>query len=339
MKTVVLADHESITSEDPGLQGRTEEIRDMTEFHVADALRSLGHEVIILPFGPDVFQTIEALRQTAPELVFNLTERFEGDRRKDVNVATLLELLHLPYTGTGPTGLMLCRDKATGKRILGYHHIRVPRFISLQLGKKKFRGKMHYPAVVKPLFEDGSDGISMASLIQTENELQERVRMIHERMNQPAICEEYIAGREIYVGMLGNQQLRALPARELRFGRTDEGAPLIATSKVKWDDAYREKWQISYTHADLPADMEKQVARLSKRIFRLLHLQDYGRIDLRITPENEIVFLEANPNPDLSRDADVAAAAAKAGIDYPQLIERIVNLALRRQPPAAKANA
>ena len=331
MNILLLVDQEAILPDDPEFLGLTKEGRGEMEGHVAAALRQLGHTVHVLPFGPDALHAAQALSAAGADLVFNLTERIEGDRRKDAHVAAVLELLGLPYTGTGLTGLVLCRDKALCKRILTHHRIRVPRFGAVPPGRKPPPAGLRYPAVVKPLYEDGSDGISLASLVHTPAELQERILLIHERMHEPAICEEYIEGRELYVGLLGHPTPRALPAWELEFGKVEEGGPAIATARVKWDAAYRRKWGIRYRCADLPPDLEKKVARTSRRIFEALHLRDYARVDLRLTPDSEIVCLEANPNPDLSNDAELALAAAKAGIEYSQLIDRIAKLALRRK--------
>lgn len=337
MKILLLVDLEAVRPDDPQFEGRTEAARGEMECHVAAAVRGLGHEVVALPFGPDVLQTMQALQAAGADLVFNLTERFEGDRRKDLNVAAVLELLHLPYTGTGPAGLWLCRDKAAGKRILGYHRIRVPRFDEVPVGRHRPPSRLRFPVIVKPMFEDGSDGISLASMVNTPAELQERVRMIHEGRRQPAICEEYIEGRELYVGVLGNQKRHALPPWELCFGKAAEGGPPIATAKVKWDPAYRKKWDIRYQPAELDAATMRRIARFSRRVFELLKLRDYGRVDLRLTPAGEIVFLEANPNPDISRDAELPMAAGQAGMEYPALINHILNLALRRRPEASRS--
>ncbi len=330
MKIVVLVDDETVFRDDPDFEGKTDPVREGMEFHIIEALRHSGYEVEVAPFTADVIRNIQRLIETKADLVFNLTEHFRGDRRQDVNIVALLELLGLPYTGTGPTGLMLCRDKAACKRILSHHHIRLPQFITVPVNRKRPRGRMRYPALVKPVYEDGSDGISLASLVHTDEELRERVGVIHERMRQPAICEEFIEGREIYVGIVGNERLRAFPAREVRFGRSGEGGPSFATARVKWDEAYRKKWGISYEHANLPDDLERKVARIGKRIYQLLSLRDYGRIDLRLTSANEVVFLEANPNPNLAWGDDLAEAAEKAGIDHHQLVDRIAKLALRR---------
>jgi D-alanine-D-alanine ligase len=300
------------------------------EYHVVDTSRELGHQVQVVPFGPSVESTIQALREGAPDLVFNLTEHYGGDRRMDHNIVGLLELLGLPCTGTGTTGLILCRDKAICKRLLSHHRVRVPGFVLLAPGRTQTSRRLRFPVVVKPLYEDGSDGIALASLVQRPEELAERTAMVHERMKQPAICEEFIDGREIYVSILGNRRLEALPARECRFGDVGSASPKIATSRVKHDPGYCKKWHIEFTHAELDPALEARVARVSRQVYRLLLLRDYGRIDLRITPGGDIVFLEANPNPDLTMGDEVAEAAARAGLSYRKLIDRVLRAARRR---------
>ena len=331
MKVLMLVDEETVAPEDPQLVAAISPTTPVMEHHVATGLREAGHTVNLLPFGQDLVQTIESIRSQQPNVIFNLTEWVQGDRRKDAHVASLLDLLEIPYTGTGPIGLTLCRDKAMCKRILGHHRVRSPHFFLVPPGTRKLIGRRRYPAIVKPLFEDGSDGISMASLVHTDAELWERVRLIHEQRNQPAICEEFIPGREIYVGVIGNERLRAFPPREVRFGRTQDGGPSIATAKVKWDEAYRKKWAVEYTFAELTPDLERKIIRISKRIYRHLQIRDYGRIDLRVTDAGEVVFLEANPNPNIARDEDLAEAATKANLPYPHLLDRILRLSLKRK--------
>lgn len=330
MKITALVDHEVVSPDDPNFESKGSGEPGRMERQVIQALRARGFETEAVPFGPDIRATMNALMEAPPQLVFNMTEHFEGDRRKDSHVAAFLELMHVPFTGTGPEGLMLCRDKATCKRVLGYHRIRVPRFWAVPTDRKRPASRVRFPVIAKPVFEDGSDGISLASIARNDDELADRVRMIHDRMKQPAICEEYIEGRELYVGVIGNDRLTAFPPRELKFGNKEGDGPHIATSKVKWDKEYREKWQIEYTDGELDAPLADRVARASKRIYGLLALRDYARIDLRVTPDNEIVFLEANPNPDLSQDDDLALAARKSGMDYESLIARIVQFAARR---------
>jgi D-alanine-D-alanine ligase len=327
----LLVDREAAPADDPALEGKNEALRAETEFHVAAALRSLGHAVAVTPFQPDVPAMVRLLSEAKPDVVFNLTEHVGGDRRKDMHVVALLELLEIPFTGSGSAGLMLCRDKALCKKLLSHQRIKVPDFIELPPGSTRLPRKLPYPMIVKPLSEDGSDGISMASLVRDDKELEERARLIHERRKQPVICEEYVEGREIYVSVIGNQRLRALPPRELRFGGAGEGAPTFATARVKRDSAYRKKWSIEYSHAEIPPELEQRAARVSKRIYHLLQIRDYGRVDYRVTPGNEIVFLEANANPDLSRDDELAQSWDMAGGTYEELVGGIVNQAAGRR--------
>ncbi len=331
MNLVVLIDREAVIPEDPSFEGLTEDSRRTMEHQVTRALRDSGHAVEVLPFETDVIRTMTILREKSPEVVFNLTEHFGGDRRKDAHVAAMLDLLGLASTGASTAGLMLCRDKAACKRVLGYHRIRQPLFHEVPVGRTRPSGRLAFPMIVKPLFEDGSDGIALASVVRTVEELDERVALVHGKMKQPAICEEFIEGREIYVAVLGGERLRALPPRELIFGPREDGGPTIATARVKFNEDYRKKWGIEYRHAELDPALERQIARLGKRIFRLLGMRDYGRVDLRVTPAGEVVFLEANPNPALGTEDDVAESARRAGIEYPQLIERIVQCAARRR--------
>jgi len=330
MKIAALIDTETVFENDPQFEGSNETIRATMEFHVLSALRALAHEVIVQPFGPDPLVSARGLIDHKPDLVFNLTEHFKGDRRQDAHIAGLLELIGVPFTGTGAGGLFLCRDKIAAKRLLGYHKIRVPHFFSVDPGTMQLPKRITYPLMVKPALEDGSDGISLASIVKDAAELSARISMIHERMSQPALCEEYIEGREIYVGITGNDRLTAYPAREIRFGKTEEGGPQIATARVKWDAAYRRKWAIKYDHAELDPATARNVARISKRIYRILQIRDYGRIDLRVKADGDIVFLEANPNPNLGRDEDLAEAAQKVDVNYEILIDRILKSAAMR---------
>ena len=325
----VLVDAAEITSDDPNFEGHPE--APTTEYHVIGALRKLGYEVSVLGAVADIAKIVEILTEQKPDLVFNLTESFEGDRGMDKNIAALIEIAGVPFTGTGVAGLMLCRDKRLCKQLLSLHKIRVPRFYSLPLGHKVPVAKtIKYPLVVKPALEDSSEGISNASLVNNNAELQERARYMHERWEQPAIAEEYIEGRELYVSILGNKRLTVLPPRECSFESDDGCGPQLATYRVKWNEQYRKKWNIKFGFAELDQATLKNIGRVCKKVFRILQLRDYGRIDLRLTDDNKVVILEANPNPDLAYGEEEAEAADKSGLSYEQLIDRIINLALRR---------
>ena len=302
-----------------------------TEHHVIPTLRSLHYNVSVLGVSDDIATTLNALTEQKPNLVFNLTEQLGGDRQMDKNIAALLEMTRLPFTGTGPTGLMLCRDKRLCKQLLSLHRIRVPKFVNISPGRR-FRPpkSLRFPLVVKPAFEDSSEGISNASLVTNESALMERVRFVHDGWEQPVTVEEYIEGREFYVGILGNKKLTVLPIRECVFDSDQGEGPLLATYRVKWNAEYRKKWNIRFDFAELDTPIISKIERICKKVCRLLQIRDYGRIDLRLTPDNELVILEVNPNPDVAYGEEVAEAAEKAGISYEKLIDRIVNLALRR---------
>lgn len=301
-----------------------------TEANVLDALRELGCEVDYLAIH-DKTELIGQKLETFPAgIIFNLVEAFRNKRTLDQNVASFLELAGIPFTGCGSTGLTLCRNKGISKKILDYHRIRVPQFAILPKGRRTSRPKwLPFPLIIKPLKEEASTGISQASLVETDADFTERVIYVHEKLDMDAIAEEFIGGREIYVGVLGNHRLKSFPMRELLFRELPEDEPLIATYKAKWDDAYREKWGIGTQFVeDMDPVVTRRIEHTCRRIYRILAMDGYGRIDLRVTPKNEIVFLEANPNPFLAKGEDFALSAEKAGLSYRDLIAKIVQLGL-----------
>lgn len=324
-----LIDEAEILPEDPNFEGTAPE--PMTEFHVIQTLRELGHTVTVQGVGSDLPAIVNRLTELRPDLVFNMTEQFAGDRRHDKNITSLLELLGLPFTGTGSLGMLLCRDKKLSKEILSWHKIRVPAFLAFPLGKRvRVSKSLLFPMIVKPALQDGSVGIANASLVTNAQSLVERVEFVHERYKQPALAEEYIEGRELYVGVLGNRRLQVLPPRECFFPAEDRQGPIMLTYKVKWDDVYREKWKIGFGFADLDEEAWKKIQRISRRVFQVLHLRDFARIDMRLRPDGRIVILEVNPNPDIAYGEEVAEAAEKAGLNYEALLDRIVREAMRR---------
>ncbi len=300
------------------------------EAHVIEALTKLGHEVRTIGIWDEVSTIIDEIKANLPDVVFNLTEHFNEVSSYDRNVAGLLEMMDVPYTGSSPTGLTLCKNKGMAKEILAYHKIRVPNFaIFPPRSTIKRPKKLKFPLFIKPLKEEGSVGISQSSFVDSEEAFEERIRFIHERLNQEALAEEYIEGRELYVSILGNDHLRVFPLREVIFSEVPEGQPKFSTFKAKWDDAYRKRWGIKNTFAEeLPDGAAQRIANNCKAVYRALRMRGYGRIDIRLTPEGEIVILEANPNPNLDRDDELAQAAMKAGLPYERLIQRILSLAL-----------
>jgi D-alanine-D-alanine ligase len=300
------------------------------EAHVIDALNKLGHEVRMIGVYDEPGLIIDEVKTHPPDVVFNLTEHFNARSAYDQNVAGLLELLDVRTTGSGSTGLTLCKNKGMAKEILAYHRIRVPDSAVFPPGSTIRRPKrLTFPLFIKPLKEEASYGISQDSFVENDQAFEERVRFIHERMNQEALAEEYIDGRELYVSILGNGLLQVFPIREVIFSEIPEGRPRFSTFKAKWDETYRKRWGIQNIFAEaLPDGMAERIAKICKKVYRALRIRGYGRIDLRVTPVGEIVILEANPNPNLDRDDEFAQSAIKAGLAYEGLIQRILRLAL-----------
>lgn len=302
-----------------------------TEANVLAALGELGYPTEHLA----IFDNLDLLRQKmesfAPDVIFNLADQFKNNRGFDQNIASLLEMQGVPFTGCGATGLVLCKHKGTSKKILGYHHIHVPNFVVIPRGQRIARLKRpKFPLLVKPVKEEASYGISQASFVTSDEQFKERVAFIHESHDSDVIAEEYIEGRELYVSVMGNAKLTVFPIRELVFREVPPNEPKIATYKAKWDEEYRKRWGLQNQFPEgLEPALVAQIEETCKRIYRLLTIEGYARIDLRLTAANEIYFIEANPNPILAADEDFAQAAGKAGLTYPQLINRIIRQAMK----------
>lgn len=298
------------------------------EAHVYEALLRLGHEVRLFAVTNSVEAILEEVRKNPPDVVFNQAEQFCGDSEQEKNIMGLFEMLQIPYTGTGSVGLMLCKNKALTKKILTHHRIKTPDFVVFHKGSRiHIPKKLQYPLIVKPLREEASYGISMNSWVDQDKSLKERIQFVHESMNQDVIVEEYVEGRELYVGILGNHRPQVLPAREMVFEQVPEDEPKIATFKAKWDEKYRKRWGIKNKSAVLGEEVTQKIERLSKNVFHYLYLKGYARLDLRLNSQKEVVVIEVNPNPFIAKDEDFAKAAAKAGLDYDALIQKILNFA------------
>jgi D-alanine-D-alanine ligase len=301
-----------------------------TEANVLSALNELGHATEHLAIFDDLDLVRQKLQSFAPDVIFNLADQFKNNRSFDQNIVSFLEMQGLPFTGCGSTGLTLCKHKGISKKILSYHRIHTPAFVSIARGQRGARPKhLKFPILVKPMKEEASLGISQASFVETDDQFRDRVLFIHEKFDQDVIAEEYIAGRELYVSVLGNYRLQVFPIRELIFKEVPPDEPKIATYKAKWDEEYRKRWGLQNRFAEgLDATVVAQIEQICKRIYRLLTIDGYARLDLRLTPNNEIYFIEANPNPILAGDEDFALSALRTGVAYPQLIERIIRLGL-----------
>ena len=308
-----------------------------TEGHVVSALKSSGHEVHLGAIFKNPREVMDLVERIQPDLVWNFVQTFHGSRYYESNIAGMLELCRVPYTGCGHRSLMLCQDKALSKKILKHHRIPVPPFVvSKRTQPLKRLGKSIFPVLVKPLAEEGSVGISRDSFAETEDQALARTAFLHERLKTDVIIEQYVQGREVYVAVLGNDRLTVLPVRELKFSKVPEGEPKFASYKAKWDEGYRERWGIQNTFAEDLSDVaRRQIGETAKRVYRTLLMRGFGRIDMRLDGEGKLIVVEANPNPEIAQGEDVAESAAKAGIPYPALIERVARLGIemsRREP-------
>jgi D-alanine-D-alanine ligase len=331
MRILVLFDLSRPTEPDQTFSARAlkEDEDKPTEADVLRCLKRLGHEVDTLAVYDNVTAIVDKLRAFEPHVVFNLSESFRHDRAHEPNLPALLELMKVRYTGATPEALMLCKDKALAKKILAYHRVRVARFVvSSRSRPLRKLVRFTFPAFVKPIGEESSDGIAQASFARDEAEALARANFIHERFGTDALVEEYIEGRELYLSVLGNRRPKVFPARELFFKEVPEDSPKFATFKAKWDEGYRKRWGIKNgPNGPLPDGAEEQLAKVARTVYRVLKIRGFGRVDVRLTPEGEIVVIEANPNPSLAQEDDFAQSAARAGIDYDALIQKILDCA------------
>jgi D-alanine-D-alanine ligase len=331
LKVLALFDAIAPTTIDQDLSAELKTADWKTEANVLAALRALGHEAEHLA----IFDNLDLLRQKlesfAPDVLFNLADQFKNNRGFDQNIVSLLEMQGVPFTGCGATGLVLCKHKGISKKILSYHRIHTPNFVVLPRGQRVARPRqLKFPLLVKPVKEEASLGIAQASFVESDDQFRERVTFIHEKHDSDAIAEEYIAGRELYVSLMGNMRLTVFPIRELVFREVPPDEPRIATYRAKWDEEYRKRWGLQNQFAEgLEPALVAQIEQVCKRIYRLLTIDGYARIDLRLTATNKIYFIEANPNAILAEDEDFALSAGKAGLPYAQLIDRIVRQGLK----------
>src|SRR5215218_7035598 len=303
-----------------------------TGYDIVHTLRKARHEVRVLGVQDELKPIREEIEAWKPDLVFNLMEEFHGETVYDQNVVSYLELLRIPYTGCNPRGLMLARGKDLSKKLVHYHRIPVPAFAVFPMRRKVRRPRhLELPLFVKSLSADASEGIAQASVVDTDEKLAERIAFIHERIKTAAIAEQYVEGRELYVGVLGNERLRVLPVWELDFSKMPSGAHRIATQKVKHDPDYQERHGLLHGPAkDLSPELKAQITRMAKRICHTLELDGYARIDFRLSAENVPYFLEANPNPEIAQSQEFAHAAVYDGIAYPELLRRVLANGIRR---------
>jgi len=304
------------------------------EHDVIGSLKQMGHDVEKLGVGSDLGAIRRSIDAFKPHIVFNLLEDFDDVPIYDQNVVSYLELQRIPYTGCNARGLLLARDKSISKKLLAYHRIPVPEFAVFHRGRPVRRPpRLGFPLIVKSLVHESSTGISQASVVEDEDKLRERVSFVHERIGTDAIVERYIDGRELYVGVMGNERLEVFPVWEIFLSRLPEGSWAIATESVKWNPRYQRRHRIKTGEAKgLSPAVTERVQKLAKRIYKNLYLSGYARIDFRMDEKEKVYVLEANPNPQLAHGEDFADSAEAGGLPYDRLLQRILNFGLSWSP-------
>ena len=302
---------------------------------LSEALRGLGHDAQPLIVDRDIDAVVSDLRDRAPDLVFNITESFRGKSALDSNIAALLNLVDYRYTGSSPAGLMLAGDKSLTKKVLRFHSIQTPEFATLYRGSVDWAGDLTFPVIVKPPQEDASLGITSASVVHEIKDLFARIDELQSEYQTPVLVEQFIEGREFYVGVLGNASPEALPIIEMDFSGFPADQPRIASWNAKWgEDGEGSGAEFAGTRSIFPANVEEELVERMQRVaieaFNALRLRDYARIDLRVSDSGEIYVIEVNPNCYLERESEFARAAKKHGLEYDALIGRIVDLATAR---------
>ena len=323
--------HSSLVPPD-SLEGHSDKEIDewRTEYDVISTLKRCGHEVRCLGVLDSLTELRTAIAEWRPDLVFNLLEEFDGIVTYDQHVVAFLELMRQPYTGCNPRGLLLSRDKSLCKQLLTFHRVPTPQFMVFRRGARiRVPRRIKFPLFVKSTIEDASLGIAQASVVEDAARLKERVEFVHEQIKSDALVEEYIAGRELYIGVMGNDRLTRLPVWEMVFGSMPASLAAIATRKVKWDKRYQKRYDITTRAAvDLQPAVLARLDKLSRRIYRVLGMSGYARMDFRVTADGHIYVLEANANPNLEAQEDFAESAQAAGVGYDELLERLMALGL-----------
>lgn len=301
------------------------------ERDVVRTLKKLGHGVEAVGVFDDIRPLVDHVSARKPDVVFNMCESFRSDRAHEPDLAALLELLGVPFTGASSEALRLCKDKALTKKLLSFHDVRVPAFAVSPRSRplRALPQTLKGPVLVKPLDREASEGLARSSLVRTEEDALDRLRFIHDKLQSDAILEEYIDGRELYVGVFGNERLTVLPPTELFFKQLPKRTPRFLTYKAKWDESYRRRYGIdSDTAKKLGPKVLERLFETSRTAYRLFKLSGYARLDFRLDANEEPVFLEVNPNPSIKKNDDFAWAARRAGIAYEELLTKILTLAM-----------
>lgn len=295
------------------------------------ALQESGHEASLLGITNDLKFLVDEIEEQEPDLVFNLVETFADNDAFEFNIAAVLQMLDVRFTGSGPRVMALRQDKGLTKKILAFHDVRCPQFATFDVDNIEFAGKMRFPLLVKPLHGDASAGVGDSSLVTDFRSLVERIGYIHSQLHDSALAEEYIDGREFYVSVLGNDPMEALPLIEMDFSDLPEGYPHIYGREAKFDE---KSVHYAGTNAiiatDLTPELRHRIERTGLAAAQALEITDYGRVDIRVAPDGQAYVVEVNANPYLEQTGATALAALQYGYSHRAFIDTIVDIAWER---------
>src|SRR6218665_67480 len=321
-------DHEQL-EDDPGREARADVTRVASA--LAEALSQDGDRVDPVPVEGSRLEFVDVLARMQPNLVINLCESVAADSRAETLVPCLLDMLGLPHTASSPLTLGLALHKDKAKDLLRARGVPTPGFARVDRLEDLERLELPFPLIVKPAREDASMGITRDSVVHDPTALRQAVAQVLKTFHQPAIVEQFIPGREIYVPLLGNPPRQALPLTEIRFGQLFDDRPNIVTYSGKWETGSPEYMNTPSAPCLLEdAALEARLVKTAMEAFSALDGQDYGRVDLRVTPEGMPYVIDINPNCDLHPEAGFAKAALSAGMDYRALARKLVEVALER---------
>ena len=311
---------------------------------IRTTLAKAGHEAVVFA-AEDPKRLCDFLATHHPHLIFNLCDTLAGSAALEMNVAALFELLGIAYTGCPPLALGISLNKALAKSILTANGIRTPAYAVIDQGQDLYAARdLKFPLIVKPLAEDASVGIDDGAVVNDMGALAKRVKFLRREFRQPALVEEFIAGREFCVSVLAASptDFVALPIVEISFDRLPPGRPHIFGYEAKWDPT------ASFNHmvatrcpAKINAKTADEIKSVALAVARTVGLRDYGRVDFRLREDDQALFvLEVNPNPDLSDECAFMRSAQASGRTTEGTICEIVERAIERcdwLPRKAKA--
>ena len=332
LKITVLYDRTPDQSDEKEYQIAMSGEGDEASHHLVEYLGKLGHEMRLYGVYDDVKGLIAELEQHPHDIVFNLCESFRRDSAMEFSVPALLDMLNVPYTGSGPSALLLAQNKGLTKKLLAFHGIWSADFAVYPHGQFDIGpSKLRFPLIVKPLTEDASIGIAESSVVKNDEALASRIAYVHEKIGCGALVEEYIEGRELFVGVLGNEKPVVLPPVELDFSKSTNDKLRVYSFKAKFDSGYRDKWGIqSVFSKDLKKETLATIEGICTTAYQALGLRDYGRLDLMLAPDGALYVIEVNPNPNIAENEDLPNAAEQIGLAYTDFAEKIIRLALDR---------